>query len=213
MSDRMMLPGNSLTGPDPILQEATLRVPPIARGNTPISPIVHMENKQSYICTMPNASMHRPDGTRIIFQSGYFETDLKASIEYLNAEIALGHEYLRHATPVEIDAARMRIDPMGTMREKLRPEVERELRTELEAKIRAELGMPAPIVPTPVAGAVDEEKVSGTDLLASLRSRLKSERVTGATLIPVSTRLGGIVGSDQLAGNAAGSASGSGSTE
>lgn len=213
MSDnRMMLPGNSLTGPDPILQEATLRVPPVARGTTPISPVVHMAEKRSYICTMPNASMHRPDGTRITFQHGYFETDLKASIEYLDAEIALGHEYLRHANPTEIDAAKMRIDPVGTLRDKLRPEVERELRTELEAKIRAELGMPAEIVPTPVVTGSDEA-LAGTDMLSNLRAKLNAQRVTGATLMPVSTRLGGIVGSDKIAGVAADSAGGAGSAE
>ena len=209
----VMFPGNSLTGPDPILQEAELRVKPVARGITPVAPIVHLEKKRAYICTMPNASMHRPDGTRIGFIHGFHETDLKASIEYLDAEIAAGHEYVRFATDAEIEAAHMRLDPVGTMKDMLRPQIEQELRAKLEAEIRAELGMPPETVPVKVDH--DAQKLAGSDLLANLRNRLSAEKVPGATLVPVSggSKLGGIVGSDKIAGMAAGSAGGSGASE
>lgn len=208
----MSYAGNSLTGPDPLLQLAETRVQPTARGTTPISPVVHTGVKKAYICSLPNASMHRPDGTRIGFRFGFMETDLKATQDYLDNEIIGGHEFLRYATPEEIETAHMRLDPMGTMKDKIKSEMEQELRAELEAKIRAEMGL-ANVEQVSMIDVtqpnLDAAKLSGSDALSSLKARMGgTTQVTGATLLPVSGRLGGIVGSDKLAGNAAGSASG-----
>jgi hypothetical protein len=94
-----------------------------------------------YICTVANASLHRYDGTRIGFRFGFLETNVEATQQYLDTEIAAGNTYLRHAIPSEITEAKMRLDPVGTIREKVKDEIEAELRVKLEAEIREKLGM------------------------------------------------------------------------
>lgn len=135
-----------------------------------------------YVTTVPAASMHRPDGKRLAFVHGFLQTDQKYDIDYLDAEIAQGNSYIREATIAEITIAKMKIDPVGTIRDQLRPQIEAELRGEIEAQIRAEIAAAAagdgtvtvnkslpqtPEQPTPNA-KTDMDKLAGTDIKARM---------------------------------------------
>lgn len=96
-----------------------------------------------YYLSVPTASMFRPDGMRLAFVHKIHCTDLMASQNYLDAEIEWGHPHLREATSEEIREYSMFIDPRGTMKKELEPEI----RESLEAKIRAELEAKYQLVP------------------------------------------------------------------
>lgn len=191
---------------------ASLKVPP-GTYLTPPEPVVDTKIEHHYICTQPNASMHRKDGTRLGFTKGHFVTSMKADIAFLENEIGHGHPYIRHATPEEVKAAMMLKDPKGT----IRAEIEADLRKELTDKIRKELlaeqglsGEDAdkdtadlnndqlasiaaatsanasgqpPTVETVAAAKTDAVKLSGTSKLEQLREKARIRSGT-ATLVP-----------------------------
>lgn len=155
------------------------RVQPL---NTLTAPYpLHKVATKCYVTTVPAASMHRPDGKRLAFVHGFLSTDQKYDIDYLDSEIAQGNSYIREATTAEINAAKMKIDPVGTIRDQLRPQIEAELREEIEAKIRAEMAAAGkdvnviisaaqkatPEQPTPNA-MTDAEKLAGTNIKARI---------------------------------------------
>lgn len=106
---------------------------------TPPLPSTQAQEARSYVCTIPNASMHRTDGKRLGFVFGFLTTQFAEDIKYLEAEIAAGNIYVRQATADEINNANMRLDPRGTMEKQVRAQLEPQLRAELEARIRAEM--------------------------------------------------------------------------
>jgi hypothetical protein len=84
-----------------------------------------------YVCTIPNASMHRNDGKKLPFVSGFFKCFFQEDARYLNNEIESGNMYIRQANAKEIEAARMLEDPLGMIKDNLRVEVEQNVRDSL----------------------------------------------------------------------------------
>lgn len=187
----------SVGGVDPLVgtpEQPTLRphVAPLQSITKP-QPTIFVAAK-AYICTVANASLHRYDGTRIGFRFGFLETNVQATQQYLDDEIAAGNTYLRHATANEITEAKMRLDPVGTIREKVKEEIEQELRVSLEAEIRQKLGILQELNTPPAQQAVnnsnkDAEKLAGMDAVERLKQVQTAAKVEGArvTLNPVST--------------------------
>jgi hypothetical protein len=213
------IPTNNLSGPDPLV--GTPSNPTInqlvqkLQTMTAEEPVEYVLPKW-YVCTMPNASMFRKDGTRIIFLGGVLETNLRATQQYLDTEIGTGNTFLRIATDAEIQEAKMRRDPRGTMKEAVRAEIEAELRTKLEAEIMERLGMLSGSY-IPGQDQVDSSNrgasgIAGSDVADNLAATKQVLRTNNATLIMESTPapLKGIVSSADVSEGAAGSASSSG---
>lgn len=167
-----------------------------------------------YACNVPIASMHRPDGKRIAFISGFFSTDLVYDQQYLDNEIADGHGNIRHATEEEIFSVKMREDPHGTMEAKVKEALEPAMREQLEREILAKLVAGGTISADTAqqlqqveeqASISDPAKIAGTETVAQKLQRLKGAAGhSGATIMtsqaapikPVSTAdLGGAEGS------------------
>jgi hypothetical protein len=215
----MSFNGNSMTGPDPLSQGMDVRVAPI-QAYTPASPTIIVAKKY-YICVVANASLHRKDGTRVGFTNGFLETEVEATQEYLDGEIIAGNPFVRLATQHEVQEARMKRDPRGTIREQVREELEAELRIKLEREIKEKLGIPIdyhdiPLgaVPEGTANAAetsvdDEQRVQGSDAIAALKERMHKLKVPGATVIMRSEApyLQGIGNSNSINAAAADSAS------
>lgn len=168
------------------------QVPPLQAITKP-QPIEYVEMKY-YLCTVANASFHRFDGTRVGFRFGFLETNIKATQEYLDYEIRNGNPYLREATTDEVMEAKMRLDPVGTIREKVRDELELELRVKLEAEIREKMGLlrdlNTPAAQTEVNRSNgDAEKLSGMDVRQRLADTTDVKIGEGARVVlnPVST--------------------------
>jgi hypothetical protein len=212
---------NSMTGfqsSDPLSQGLQVRVEPI-QAYTPADPVVIVEKKW-YICTVANASLHRKDGTRVGFVSGFLETDVQATQSYLDGEIISGNPFIRLATRQEVQDAKMRINPRETIRQQVREELEAELRIKLEREIKEKLGIPIDYPDIPL-GAVpegtantetsidDEQRVQGSDGIAALKERMSRVKVPGATVIMRSEapHLQGIGNSNSINAAAADSAS------
>lgn len=173
--------------------QGTVAMPP-ARGVTPLSPVEFTREERHYTCTVKNASMHTPDGTKITFLNGYLRTNVRHIQEYLDDEIERGGTgpYLRHATQIEIDAAHRSADPETYYRDKVRGDMEKDLRAELEAKIRAELGL-QPLVPTTMVntpGAIEKVHLDVTDKgrvagIDAVRQRIEAAKKSdGVNVIP-----------------------------
>lgn len=148
-------------------------------------PVVHTATTKYYYNTVPNVSMHRADGQRIAFIFGIFKTNLKHDIEYLDAEIEAAHPNLRYATPQEIDAYKMRVDPRGTIKEQLLSDPE--VMSSLEDKIRAEMEEKYANGFTVHKAGEDasQQNIAGTE---SALSKLKDGIQTGTgRLVPVSS--------------------------
>ena len=184
---------------------------------TPEEPVRIVDPKW-YVCTMPNASMFRKDGTRIIFLGGIVEVNVEATQVYLDTEIGLGNTFVRYATDAEVQEAKMKRDPRGTMKAAVRAEIEAELRSKLEAEIMERLGMlSAKSIPGQEevdASNRGEFDVGATDVADRLRATKQVLRTGNATVIMDSNtpapHLKGIVSSSDISQGAAGSASSSG---
>jgi len=186
------LPSGSIGGVDPLVGTAenpTLRphVPPLTT-MTPPSPVSYATESKAYVCSVANASFHRKDGTRVGFRFGFLETNLVPTIEYLDEEIRNGNSYLRYATSDEVLEARMRLDPIGTIREKVRDELEAELRVKLEVEIREKLGMLSDLRSSPQEKEVersngDAAKIDATSALQKLAVLKQSIKTDNATVV------------------------------
>lgn len=191
---------NPILAADGIGPDGRPRVMPPVAITAPLPPI-KVKTKKAYICSVPNASIHNKDGKRIGFIHGFHETDLMHDQKFLDEEIAMGHPHLREAKPQEIENAHMRLDPQGTMRDKVAAELEPVIRARLEDEIREqiskELGieLPKKELPNPdqnelplVKPATDENKIAGTGAISdakSLRERMmagKTVKTEGATI-------------------------------
>lgn len=197
------------------------------------APAVRLVDARYYHCPVPSASMNSSDGTRIIFISGIYKTEVESVQRYLDNEIAHDHPNLREATAEEIRAYNMRVNPRATIKEEVTPEIESALREKLEKEIREKLDAQGVKVD-------DSFKVQGTDAAQRAASLMERGTVSGTGVVfssspsaipaatfpatpaipaaPVVTSGGtsfqtAIVGSDKLAGNTAGgSATSSSST-
>lgn len=158
-------------------------------------PEVQVEETKVYFCPVPNASFHRTDSKRLPFINGFHKTDNDEDIKFLDAEIKNRNPYLRLATEQEIAQLKMATNPVETIRESVRAELETSLRAELEVKIRNEL--------VNGSNTTDEKKIEEVDATQVLLNKLKDGiKTTGATVV-----LGGISGTDKLEAVAAGSSS------
>lgn len=188
-------------------------------GGTPAPVVVVEPVEKHYVAAIPSASMHTTDGTRITFINGFFSTKLKHVKEYLDKELEGNNIYIRAATPSEVDTIKMTRDPKGTMRAALIEEMGRDeatLRATLEKEI---LGKLLGVTPSEVQGTVDdylnkvETVVEGAetvvdavaDKVKSWKGALKGTPAAGAVTQGVSPLNAGMVGTDKIAGAAAGS--------
>lgn len=105
----------------------------------PPLPTVFLAEERYFICHIKHASFSRKDGHRIIFTNGFLSTKNKHDIEYLDAQLEEGNEFLALATTEQITFNKQQTDPREFYKEALRPELEAEFRSKLEAEIRAEL--------------------------------------------------------------------------
>lgn len=169
----------------------TPRVEPLSTMTPPDEVVIVPE--VWYVCSIPNASFHRKDGTRIGFTNGVLKTDVEATQKYLDQEIKDRNPYVKRADGHEINEARMKINPRELIREQVKDELEATLRQELEAKIRQELGLIQPTV-------TDEQKIAGTSELSDKLKGAGLIKVPGATMVMSSkpAPLQGIVGSDAV---------------
>lgn len=211
------LPGNSLSGPDPMVgtPENPLMEQRVQRlvAHTPEEPLEYLEQPRYYICTMPNASMYRKDGTRIIFEGGVFETNIVATARYIETEIGLQNPFLRFATGAEVQEHKMRKNPRDTIKEQVRGEIEAELRARLEMEIMERLGMlSAGSIPGQASvdsSNFDGAKIAGADIedhLAVAKRVLKTDNATITRIDAPAPHLGGIQSSNDIKDAAAGSA-------
>lgn len=133
--DPLLNPGVSPLAAPGVLPDGTRVRPYPAMGTTKLDEPVF------FTCTMPNASIHRPDGKRLAFMNGVFKTDIRQDVEYLDNEITEGHPYVKRATDVEVKTYEMKSDPRATIEKELRPKIELEIREKLEQEIRAQVMM------------------------------------------------------------------------
>lgn len=191
-----------------------LKVEPLV-AHTPVLPRVVVDVVKYYWCTMPSASMHRTDGKRIAFSSKMYETDDAEDQKYLDTEVSSKNTYLRYATTEEIQAYKMRVNPRGTLEAELTPQIEERVRNDLEREILDAMRSRGIQVP-------DNFKLSGVDKTTLKLEALAAGAKSGSgTIVATSEdptitasalqtlKQSSIVGSDKLAGNAAGSSSAS----
>lgn len=115
-------------------------------GNTKLSEPVW------FVCTMANASMHRPDGKKLPFVNGFFKALFEEDVNYIDNEIDSGdNPYVRRANAQEREQARMMEDPLGVIKDQLTPGIRKEVEESLTiddleallAQKRAKKGMEA----------------------------------------------------------------------
>lgn len=117
-------------------EERRVQVEPTARGIAPLEKVEFMSKSEAFVCTVANANMFTPGGTKIGFANGFIETNVKSVVEYLQREIDDGHPYIRKATSEEVAQHRMRVNPAGEIESNLRAKMEVEFQARLEAAIR-----------------------------------------------------------------------------
>jgi hypothetical protein len=190
-----------------ILDAARPHTAPLA-ALTPPSPVLLVKETHYYALAERAASMHRHDGTRLAFMFGICATNNQADINYLENELYLGHASLSRATPEQVAAYKMRVDPRGAIEAEMRPHLESKIRGELEEKIRLEreaTERQGKHFPT------DDEKLGRTDTMEARLARLRAGTTSGTGTVFMESKaapLSGIVGSDKLAGGQSDSASG-----
>jgi hypothetical protein len=157
----------------------------------PILPTVFVTEPVAYFSSSATTSFHREDGKRLGFLNHFFETNIKADIEYLDREIIEGNVYIRHATEEEVYRAHMHRDPEGTAKARARTELENdpEFIAQLEARILARLQ----------ANNSDESKIAGIDAQSDNAEKVQTGNAT--IILNQPTRLGGI-GSSASSANA-----------
>ena len=178
-------------------------------------PNKEVEETRYYFCTRLNHHMHREDGKRILFVHQIYKTNNYYDQRYLQREIRYGNEFIRAATPQEIERYNMIIDPKGTIASELRPQIEAQVTAQMTAQLQALVSK----------GAMTQEQLDmltgDTNLLAGagngldngpanpgIRSGTATLRPTAATIkdrvaaLNAGHKLGGITGTDKLAGAA-----------
>lgn len=156
-------------------------------------------NKKYFFCSVPAATMNRWDGRRIVFNEGIYGTDVKGDIQYLEAEIAAGHQYLKVATPEQIQQYRLATDFRGTIRNEVIAEERDRIVREVTEQLSAEFDTAIAQVQHDAGSDVN---LSGVDLKSRLAALATLKSGTGVV------KLGGIQSSADVASAAAGSASG-----
>lgn len=179
------------------------RVSPL-NAKTAEIPLEFTETAKAYICTVSAASLYRKDGKKIPFVFGFHETKVKGDIDYLEAEIAGGNQFIRHATQQEIEAAHMRLNPRETIRDQVLqqeiPVIKESLRAELLKELEAK-GVDVSALLATDAAKNDASKIAGTKVTNA--SELLAKVKGAAVATPPVPVLGGIQGTDKIAAAAA----------
>lgn len=177
--------------------------------------------------------MIRPDGKRLVFLFGIMATRDKYDIRYMEQELDAKTANISRASRDEINQYNMRIDPKGTMKRQLTPAIEAEVRANLETELRELMqkraeeagiqlspeqltilsgGKEPPSEEASVTSSVTETEednsganLAGLEALARLRGMASVKSGNDTVLMTGSVApLGGIVGSDKIAGASAG---------
>lgn len=134
-------------GQDPMLLDPMQRdrVHPIETHTAPFPRQLQTETRY-YFMTRKDHHMIRPDGKKLAFHfrvhatndtiSQIYATNDIWDIRYLDQEVADGNPFLKEATEEQIDNYNMRIDPRGTIRRELQPQIEAETTRELMARLQ-----------------------------------------------------------------------------
>lgn len=189
-------------------------------GHTAALPVTAAKETKYYHCTMPNHHMHRKDGKRLAFVFGVLKTSDFYDQQYLDGEINGGNPFVRLATVQEVHLYNMKVDPQGTIKAQVLPEVEAEVRVKLEVELRdsfeerlntlgvvlteeqkAKLkeGLEQPVVP----GLQEPEQnisaanIAGTKLVDRLKGGKGIQSGTGTVFPNPGPTLQGISGSDK----------------
>lgn len=162
------------------------RVSPIAAHTAPL-PIVEQDEYRYFYCSVQSASMFRTDGKKLPFVKGILKTNLVHDIDYVEKEIKAGNVYVRAATVDEINDYKMIENPRQTMKDQLRPEIEKELEASLRQKIMDELAGKTidagRIAGTEGASTATAEVVNGGNFRASIVGSGKiAEAAAGGTV-------------------------------
>jgi hypothetical protein len=184
-------------------------VPAIVSRTAPIAPkeIAPEEVTRYYCCKVANHHMIRFDGKKLAFVHGILATRDVNDIVYLDGEIANRNLFLREATVEEVRRYEMAIDPIGTIKKQISPQLEADLQEKLSAHLA--LAMDAAnltedqkkllaTVVAPATPVVDDlSKLSGIDKQTSG----PTIKTSGATITPVPTDIqsmqASIVGSNK----------------
>lgn len=167
---------------DPILKQATPHVEALNALTAPM-PTTKISNLIYFKCSVASASMHRKDGKRLSFLSGYYRTDIKEDIDFLRTEIASGNvPFVEECSGEEIAVAEASFDPKAALEKKLR------------AKIMEELAAEGKLVETAKAESVAVERarqqaiIGGVDQSAATSLHGQAARVGSTGIVtPVST--------------------------
>lgn len=193
-------------------------VPPLA-AKTPAFDVRKLEEPTYWVCTALHHKMNRTDGKVLPFRNGFLETTDYWDAKYLHDECMQDNPFLRPATGEEIRTWKMTTNPEKQMTEELTPQIEEQVRGRLEHDLHAalvakmnDLGLTDEqkskltegLAPQKFPEVTDQERIEGVSALDRLKARATVQ--TGTASISEGTRLGGIVGTDQLP-NAAGSTS------
>jgi hypothetical protein len=172
------------------------KVPALAAITKPL-PVEFQEKNVAFWAAQVNTNFIREDGKKISFLHHFHETNIKGDIAYLEKQLETG--FVRYATPDEIKAAHMRLNPKETIRGEVIEEVRASVASEERAKLIAQLksaGIDTSAIESKTA-ITDASKIEGaTTPAASILSKLTGDKGVTATA-PV--RLGGISGTDKLA--------------
>lgn len=167
---------------DPTLQVSPLNFITRPMGNT------KLENPVWYVCTIPNASMHRQDGKKLPFVNGFLKVWFREDQNFLNEEIDVGNPYLRLANEAEIGQARMIEDPLGVIKDAVRAEVANDFSIEDLEKLLAEKRNraqqpqnPASVPPPPPPGESDTQRLQRLAAAALAAAKAGNDFKPGST--------------------------------
>lgn len=189
------------------------------QGHTPALPVKKAKEVKYYTCTLLNHHMHRKDGKRLAFVFGILKTDDFFDQQYVDAEINGGNAFIRNSTVQEIHVYNMRVDPQGTIKAQVTPEIEAKVRVELEVELRnsfeeklntlgialteeQKVALRKDLEHQPVAGLTEEvdssaANIAGTTLLDKLRNSQGIQSGSGTVFPNPGPVLQGISGSDK----------------
>jgi hypothetical protein len=157
-----------------------------------------------FTCTKPGHCMFRTDGKKILFNFGVYAAKIEEDQKFLLKEIRQGHPDIRLSTDQEIEAYEMRTDPKGAIEKNLRPQIEAEVRQDLNLQIAAELRKKSEalgLTEAQINALLGTEPQEPVNPLAGvgMEDRPQNRIIETDT---AKLRLGGVVGTNKLAGAA-----------
>lgn len=116
-------------------------------------------------CSLPTASLHRPDGKKLPFVRGLLKSKIQEDIDYLRNEIKQENAYIEEVKDESgIEAIEATLNPREALKNSVMKEVSAEIgnilaaeRSKMEAEIRAKL------LAEMATGSSDAGKIAGVD--------------------------------------------------